>query len=144
MKIAICASIYFTNKIKEVAEQLSKRGHTVELPFTSQRIINGELTLEEFLKEKKENGDGALRKIHDDLIKRYYEIIKKSDAVLVVNMDKNGIGNYIGGNTLIEMAFAHVLNKKIFLINPVPEISYKDEIIAMQPIILNGNLEKIL
>jgi len=77
MKIAICASIYFTNKIKEVAEQLSKRGHTVELPFTSQRIINGELTLEEFLKEKKENGDGALRKIHDDLIKRYYEIIKK-------------------------------------------------------------------
>jgi len=59
-------------------------------------------------------------------------------------MDKNGIGNYIGGNTLIEMAFAHVLNKKIFLLNPVPEISYKDEIIAMQPIILNGNLEKIL
>jgi hypothetical protein len=126
-----------------VADYLSEKGYEVEIPFTSQRIINGEFTLEEFLNEKQKNGDGALRKIQDDLIKRYYEIIKNSDAVLVVNMDKKGIENYIGGNTLIEMAFAHVLDKKIFLLNPIPEISYKDEIMAMQPVILNGNLDGI-
>ena len=143
MKIAICASISFTDKIKEVAGLLSGRGYEVEIPFTSQRIINGELTLEQFLAEKQKNGDGALRKIHDDLLKRYYEIIKNFDAVLVVNMTKNNIENYIGGNTLIEMAFAYVLDKKIFLFNPIPEISYKDEIMAMQPIILNGDLDKI-
>ena len=143
MKIVICASISFTNKIKEVADYLSKKGYEIEIPFTSQRIINGEFTLEEFLNEKQKNGDGALRKIHDDLIKRYYEIIKNSDAVLVVNMDKKGIENYIGGNTLIEMAFAHVLDKKVFLLNPIPEISYKDEIMAMQPVILNSNLDGI-
>jgi len=143
MKIVICASISFTDKIKEIADQLSEKGHSVEIPFTSQRIISGELTLEEFLNEKQKNGDGALRKIQDDLIKRYYEIIKNADAVLVINMNKNGIENYIGGNTLIEMAFAHVLDKKIFLLNPIPEISYKDEILAMQPTVLDGNLAKI-
>ncbi len=144
MKVVICASISFTDEIKEVAEELSEKGHIVEIPFTSQRIINGELTLEQFLAEKQKNGDGALRKIKDDLIKRYYEIIKGADAVLVVNMNKNGIENYIGGNTLIEMAFAHVLDKKVFLLNPIPEISYKDEIMAMQPIILEGNLAEIV
>jgi len=102
-----------------VAEELSEKGYGVEIPFTSQRIINGELTLEEFLNEKQKNGDGALRKIQGDLIKCYYEIIKNSDAVLVINMNKNGIENYIDGNTLIEMAFAHMLDRKIFLLNSV-------------------------
>lgn len=142
MKIVICASISFTNKIKEVADQLSEKGYDVEIPFGAQRIINNELTLEQFLNEKQESGDSAL-KIQNNLIKRYYEIIKNADAILVVNMDKKGIENYIGGNTLIEMAFAHVLDKKIFLLNPIPEISYKDEIIAMQPIILDNDLAKI-
>ncbi|MDD4990448.1 MAG: hypothetical protein PHW31_04045 [Candidatus Pacebacteria bacterium] len=143
MKIAICASISFTNKIKEVAEQLSKSGHSVDIPLSAKHIIGGDWTLEEFENEKKKSGDGAFRKILDDVIKHYFEVIKNSDAILVVNMDKKGIENYIGGNTLIEMAFAHVLDKKIFLLNPIPEISYKDEIMAMQPIILNGNLEGI-
>ena len=41
------------------------------------------------------------------------------------------------------MGFAHVLNKKIFILNDIPEMIYIDEIKAMQPIILNGNLAKI-
>jgi uncharacterized membrane protein (UPF0127 family) len=53
----------------------------------------------------------------------------KSDAVLVLNYDRKGIKNYIGGNTLMEIGFAHVLNKKIYLMNPIPEIEfYKSEI----------------
>lgn len=143
MKIVICGSIIFTPKIKEVADYLIKKGYEVELPFTSQRIINGELTLEEFKNEKQNNGDGALRKIKDDLIKRYYEIMKGADAVVVVNLEKKGIANYIGGNTFLEMGFAHVLNKKIYLYNDIPDLSYTDEIKAMQPIALRGDLSKI-
>lgn len=82
-------------------------------------------------------------KIENDYIKYHYNEIVNSDAVLVLNFDKNEIKNYIGGNTLIEMGNAYVLDKKIFLLNPIPEINYKDEIVAMQPIILNGDLEKI-
>ncbi|MEK7583917.1 MAG: hypothetical protein AAB490_01620 [Patescibacteria group bacterium] len=148
MTIAIVASIDFTPKIQEVADRLSKDGHKVDIPFTSQRIINGELTLEEFIAEKEKNGDGlfrkaAMRKIKDDVIIRYYNKIKECDAILVLNLEKKGITNYIGGNALIEIAFAHVLGKKIYLLNDIPDILYTDEIIAMQPIIINGDLSKI-
>jgi len=148
MKIVICGSIDFTPKIKEVADVLSKQGHDVSIPFTSQRIISGELTLEDFLSEKEENGDGvfrksALRKIKDDVIRHYYNKINEADAILVLNLEKRGIDNYIGGNTLLEMGFAHVLYKKIYLYNNIPDLSYTDELNAMQPVILNGNLLKI-
>jgi len=89
--------------------------------------------------------EGARRKIKNDLITKHYEEIKKSDAILVINKTKNKIRNYIGGNTFLEMAFAHVLKKKIFVLNPLPttqKMVYQ-ELIAMQTIILKGNLKKI-
>ena len=61
----------------------------------------------------------------------------------MLNFDKNGISNYIGGNTLMEIGFAHVNDKKVFLLNPVPEIGYKDEIMAMVTKTINGNLNNI-
>lgn len=143
MKIAICASIEFTPKIKEIADALTERGHKVEIPLTSQKILRGELTLEDFLKEKEERGDGAFRKIQDDVIKRYFEIIKGIDALLVLNLEKKGIPDYIGGNTFLEMGFAHVLGKPIYLYNKVPDMPYTDEILAMQPVVLGGDLSKI-
>jgi len=143
MKITICSSIDFTYEIKKVADKLKAIGYETEIPLTSQRILNGELTLEAFKREKKKNGDGSIVKIKDDVIRRYYELIKNSDAIVVINLEKNGNKNYIGGNTFLEIGFAHVLNKKIYLLNPIPEIGYKDEILAMQPIILNGDLNKI-
>jgi hypothetical protein len=55
-----------------------------------------------------------------------------------------GIKNYIGGNTLMEMGFAHVLDQKIFLYNPIPEIPYyKSEIEAVKPTVIHGNLSLI-
>ncbi|PIN76615.1 hypothetical protein COV17_01795 [Candidatus Woesearchaeota archaeon CG10_big_fil_rev_8_21_14_0_10_36_11] len=44
----------------------------------------------------------------------------------------------------MEIGFAHVLNQKVFLLNPIPEIPYyKSEIEAVKPVILNGDLSKI-
>jgi len=143
MKIVICSSIDFTYEVKEIADKLEKAGYQVEIPLTSQKILRGELTLEEFKKEKEQNGDGFVRKIKDDVIRRYFEIIKNSDAVLIVNCRKEEIDNYIGGNTFLEMGFAHVLRKKIYLLNPIPESSYRDELVAMQPVVLEGDLEKM-
>jgi len=143
MKITICGSIEFTPKIKEIADWLIGKGHIADIPLTSQRIINGELTLEEFKKEKQKNGDGSFRKIKDDVIRRYYGIIKECDAILVLNLEKNKIKNYIGGNTFLEMGFAHVLNKKIYLLNEILDMPYTDEIKAMCPIVTEGNLDRI-
>ena len=44
----------------------------------------------------------------------------------------------------MEIGFAHVNDKKVFLLNPIPEdVSYADEIKAMADVILNGDLSKI-
>ena len=116
----------------------------MDIPITSQRILRGELTLEEFKREKQKSKDGAFRrKIREDVIKLYYKIIGESDALLILNLEKNGIENYIGGNTFLEMGFAHVLGKPIYLYNGIPDASYKEEILAMQPITLNGNISRI-
>lgn len=123
---------------------LEGSGHEVDIPITSQRILNGELTMEEFKKEKQKSGDGAFRrKIKEDVIKRYYKIIGEADVLLVLNLEKNGIENYIGGNTFLEMGFAYVLGKPIYLYNVIPDVSYKEEILAMQPVVINGDISKI-
>jgi len=41
------------------------------------------------------------------------------------------------------MGFAHVLSKPIYLYNDIPNTSYTDELVAMQPVVLNGDLLKI-
>jgi hypothetical protein len=144
MKITICGSITHSDKIIEIMRDLELAGYEVEIPYMTKKILNGEVTSEEFKKHKAKEGDAKFREeASDDLIKRYYKLINNSDAVLVVNVDKNGIKNYIGGNVLMEIGFAHVLDKKIFFLNPIPEISYTDELKAVKPIILNGDLTKI-
>jgi hypothetical protein len=144
MKITICGSISSSEKMIEVTNKLIGLSHTVELPYSTRRIMHGELTVEEYLKEIEINGDKKFRKeANIDVIKEHYEFIKNSDAILVVNTEKNDVKNYIGGNALMEIGFAYVLGKKIFLLNPIPEMGYKDEIMAMQPIILNRDLNKI-
>jgi hypothetical protein len=90
------------------------------------------------------NGEHHKVKRSQGYIKWYYDAICNSDGILVLNFDKNGIKNYIGGNVLMEIGFAHVNDKKIFLLNDIPEeVSYVDEIKAMADIVLNGDLEKI-
>lgn len=144
MKIVICASVDVTPQIQAARMALEKSGHSVEIPRYSQKILAGEISLEDFLARKEEEGDAAFRAAAgEDLIKRYYNLIKAADAILVLNADKKGIKNYIGGNTFLEIGFAYILEKKIYLLNPIPEVSYRDEIVAMKPVVLNGDLSKI-
>ena len=76
-----------------------------------------------------------------DAIKEFWEKIKKCDAILVLNYDRKGIKGYIGGNALMEIGFAHVLDKKIYLLHPIPDIPfYKAEIEGIKPVILRGKL----
>jgi len=126
----------FVKKMTEIGNGLRKLNHEIILPkFTEEyaRMDN----LDEIHSESVKN------KIDHDLIRDYFKEISNADAILVINEDKSGIKNYIGGNSFLEMGFAYVLNKTIFLLNPIPEVSYRDELEAMQPIILNGDLGKI-
>jgi hypothetical protein len=149
MNIVICASIEFTPKILEVKAELEKLGHLVEIPLFSQKIAQGELTTPEFIKNKETaGGDIKMRQAQSaDLIQRYWNLIKSADAILVLNLEKKGIANYIGGSVLLEMGFAYGHGKKIFLYNPLPQkserIHYLDELIDLKPIIINGDLNML-
>lgn len=117
-------------------EKLESLGHEVEIP-TGIKEIHLRERIDVSVEEK------ANDKISRDLIREYFEKMKGFDVVLVVNPPKRDIAGYIGGNTLIEMAFAHVLNKKLFVLHPLPDMPYKSEILAMQPIVLSGDLSAI-
>ena len=81
------------------------------------------------------------------MYKQSEETIKKMDAVLVLNFDKEKNNtiykNYIGGATFLEMYDAFRLGKKIYLYNDVPEGMLFDEIEGFNPIIINGNIDLI-
>ena len=127
MKIAISGNIYMLPDIIEMQERLEERKHKV-------------IPIFEYLDELEERNEKKKEKNRLS----FFDKIKTSDALLVVNNSlKNGRKNYISGSSFLEMGFAHALGKKIFLLQGIPELSYKDEIMAMKPIILNGNLNKV-
>ena len=77
------------------------------------------------------------------MFKHGVEVIEKMDAVLVLNLEKNGVQNYIGVATFLEMYDAFRLNKKIFLYNDIPEGILKDEIIGFAPMLIKGDLSLV-
>ena len=126
----------FSEKMIEIRESLRKAGHSAVTSAFVDAFVGKNYDEKETIKLQQKNNEDATRVDCKQIVDK--------DAILVVNIDKHGIKNYIGGNVLIEMGYAHILGKRIFLYNPIPEIEfYKTEIIAMNPIILNGNLEKI-
>ncbi len=126
----------FTEKMLETKEILEKSGHQATLSSFAPHYIGKSAEEKEAL--------AIYHKNEQDAMRQFWAEIKKSDAILVLNYEKRGIKNYIGGNTLMEIGFAHVLHKKIFLLNPIPEIEYyKSEIEAVRPMIINGDLSQI-
>ncbi len=136
MKIGIIGSMQFTDSMLEVREKLHELGHDAFVTDLHKAMVGK--TDDEIEKIK------LHQKYNMDAIRKFWRMMQGADAVLVLNLDKNGIKNYVGGNTLMEIGFAHVLNQKVFMINPIPEMPYcKTEIEAVKPIILNGDLTKI-
>jgi len=131
--IAICGSMSFAKEMIEAKRNLERLGLEVIIQDDVEEHAAGRIADED-----------KWRKLEIDPLKSYFKKIKGSDAILVMNMDKKGIKHYVGGNTLIEMAFAYVLDKRIFLFNPIPEMSYSDEIAATKPVVLNHDYEQIL
>jgi len=141
MKITICGSSAFKEQMLEYRDKLFAMGHEAIVHPDYEAFVKGE---KQEIWSLVENGEHYLAKKTQGYIKWYYDAICSSDGILVLNFDKKGIKNYIGGNTLMEIGFAHVHGKKIYLLNPVPEdVSYGDEIKAMYDEILDGDLNNI-
>ena len=117
--IVLCGSMKVKEKILEVKGILEKNGFNV----FSLEYVKGN--------DKKK------------MSLSYFDKIVNDDCyLLIVNEDNNGIKNYIGPNTLCEIAFGFYYNRKVFLLYDIYEL-YKDELEAWGVISLNGDLNKI-
>lgn len=121
INIVLCGSMKVKDKIIEISNELEKMGYNVLLPV---ECMQG---LEKVIASR----------AHFDRISN-----PDNQAILIVNVTKNGIENYVGPNSFAEIAFGFYFNKKVFLLNDIYE-PYKDEIIGWNIKCLNGDLSKI-
>ncbi len=139
MRITLSGSMKFADKMVEIYYKLKELGHE---PLMHEHVFGiADGTAKELIEGISRNHSKLKRK--HNIIKWWHNCIKSGDALLVCNFDKNGVRNYIGGNTLMEIGFAHVNDKKVFILNPIPDLSYTDEIKAMTDVVLDGDLTKI-
>ena len=136
MTITICGSMQFHEEMARVRSQLVDRGFTVHVPGELDNLSKNESYMDN-------DEDRITAKIEYDFIREHFRKIESADVILVLNYDKKNIKGYIGGNTFLEMGYAFGLGKKIFLLYSVPEMDYKTEMHAIQPIVLDGDLTKI-
>lgn len=114
--------------MNEIKKQLDALGHQSISPLLENSDdLHKEVTVEE----------------KEAAIRTHFGNIASADCILIYNPEKKGIQNYIGANTLIEIGLSFYLRKPIYIYNGLPELSYKDEIEAMRPILLNGDLTRI-
>ncbi len=135
MKIFIAGSMAFAQQILDTQHLLEKSGHTALIPSDTQACIeNPTLNMD------------ANHAFATDIMKDCMDRQEQCEALLVLNYPKDNIHGYIGGHVLIELGLAYYLKQKIFLLYAPPPIEisrYSHEILHMQPVILDGDLEKI-
>ncbi len=141
MKIYVLGSTSFMKEMVDATNQLRELGHDGWIHPHYEAFVRGEM---QDHVARWNNGEKAALKRENDYFREHYKNILESEAVLIVNLKKRGINNYIGGNVLMEMGQAYVNDKKIFFLNGMPSgLSYMDEIEAMDPVCLQGDLANI-
>lgn len=136
MKIFICSSKHFYSAIPPIKEALEKKGYTITLPNSYDHPQKEN--------EMKSVGMEDHQKWKSEMLLLQGKKVSENDAILVLNMEKNGQQNYIGGATFLEIFKAFELGKKIYLYNPIPENILKDELLGMNPTIVDGNLDLVV
>lgn len=129
----------FAKEMMSIKKKLEKLGHMVLVPEDIKSHIDSPDLIDDLVTNYKH----ATEK---NIMKKCFDLIAKSDGILVLNHAKNGIKGYVGTSSLMEIGIAYYLDKKIFLFNPLPDSKnyrWVHEVAIMQPVILNGELEKI-
>lgn len=135
MKITICGSMFFAKEMLEAKKCLEEIGHIVSIPSdTDDCVKNPELSMD------------ISHCLKINVQEECFKSVAESDAILVLNYDRNGVKGYIGGATLMEIGLAQHFGKKIYLFQPPPKIEdqrYSIEVRLAKPIILNGNINRL-
>lgn len=140
--ITICSSANFYREVIDIKGQLEAMGYTVLVPRTALKMAtSGDYDVAHY-KTWFGNADDYHKKT--ELMRAHFDEVASGDAVLVVNNEKHGVDNYVGGNVLMEMAVAMHLKKPIYLLNDVPvESLFLEEILGLGSMPLRGDLQKL-
>lgn len=139
--IAMCASASFFKELLEVGRKLETLGYSVLYPDASWVMEKNDFKISSVKTWLKDDEDYFKK---TELIREHFKKIEQCDAILVINLTKNGILGYIGGATIMEMGLALYLNKKIFILNlPDKKLSLYEEVMALGATFLDGDLSKI-
>lgn len=139
-KIMIICSSNFYDRIPPIKEVLEKKYELI--------MPNG-YGEEENDEEYSNMSDEEYMSFFKEMFHMSRNKIKDVDACLVLNFDNNKRGttyyNYIGASTFLEMYEAFMGDKTIYLYNDLPDKNNMlyDEIKGFNPVILNGDLNKI-
>lgn len=140
--IAVCSSAAFYQHVIELQNELQALGLGVIIPKTARLMSEKNDFDVSHYKTWFANADDYGKKAA--LIRAHFDEITRSDAILVVNDEKHGVPNYIGGNVLMEMALAFHLKKPIFILNDYSlDTPLDEEIRGLLPIVLRGDLSGI-
>jgi hypothetical protein len=142
-KITIVTSASFFKEALETEKELKKLGFKVLVPITARKMEKEGNYDVSFYKTWYKTPNDYSRKAF--LMRNHIDKVVRADAILVMNLKKNGVDGYIGGNSLVEMAIAFYFHKPIFILNPISKRSpFYEEVLGVLPVFLNGDLTKIL
>ncbi len=140
--ITICSSASHYRQALKIQKQLQKMGFTVHVPSTALIMEKtGNFNTKNYKTWYQNSADYSKK---TKLMQDHINLIKNSNAVLITNFTKNGLKGYIGGNVLIEMAFAWHYQIPLYVYNNISEdMPLKEEIYAFQAKFINTNLSQI-
>ena len=141
--ITICSSANFYRQAVDIQAKLENSGFKVFIPVTAEKMkATGDFDASHYRTWFADANDYHKKTA---LMREHFDKVEKGDAVLILNFEKRGVQNYIGGNVLMEMALAFHLRKPIFILNEIPdESAYLEEIIGMHPVVLHGKIEDLI
>ncbi len=128
MKITLCSSSTFFDKLPNISDELERRTYQVFLPHPW---------------NWSEKSEDEIRKVQSHLIRRHFKNIDESSAIYVANYEKNGTSGYIGGNVFLEMGKAFDREIPIFLLYEVPKMNYREELLALNPIVIGEDWNRL-
>lgn len=129
----------FARQMAKAKQELEKLGHSVQLPCDTEI----HLTDDKFIDDLDKDYEHC---VENDVMRSCMQGVADSDAILVMNYDKNGVKGYIGTSTLMEMGLAHFLRKKIFLLYATPspkQARWAHEVRIFHPVVIDEDYSKV-
>jgi hypothetical protein len=138
--VTICSSANFYRQAVDIQARLEQQGYTALIPDTANVMkASGDYEVSHYKTWFADANDYDKKAGY---MRAHFDKVAQGDAILVLNYEKHGVANYIGGIVLMEMALAFYLHKPIFILNEIPaESAFLEEVMGMRPVVLHGKIE---